>query len=193
MPGFFVCLRRTVCPTPTCVGNTMRCPRCPRLPSVHPHMRGEYQAVRPCVVDNVGSSPHAWGIRPDGPSPDSQRRFIPTCVGNTAAGSLQMRHGAVHPHMRGEYPARACSRRQHGGSSPHAWGIRDAFRHLHALQRFIPTCVGNTAMRSPSAAAGSVHPHMRGEYSTHAGLFRHHHGSSPHAWGIPRPAGGGQG
>ena len=164
MPGFFVCLRRTVCPTPTCVGNTMRCPRCPRLPSVHPHMRGEYQAVRPCVVDNVGSSPHAWGILPLSSVFQGIRRFIPTCVGNTPCGLPFCIGNGVHPHMRGEY-----AQRHHAFGQP---------------VRFIPTCVGNTIRSAPVRSCPAVHPHMRGEYDGVLRVEGRAVGSSPHAWGI---------
>ena len=168
MPGFFVCLRRTVCPTPTCVGNTMRCPRCPRLPSVHPHMRGEYQAVRPCVVDNVGSSPHAWGILPLSSVFQGIRRFIPTCVGNTPCGLPFCIGNGVHPHMRGEY-----AQRHHAFGQP---------------VRFIPTCVGNTPRNRPRNRPQPVHPHMRGEYAVIPQYISKIGGSSPHAWGIPTQA-----
>ena len=48
--------------TPTCVGNTSL-PRGGSVPSpVHPHMRGEYDAVIEIEDELGGSPPHAWGI-----------------------------------------------------------------------------------------------------------------------------------
>ena len=70
------------------------------------------------------------------------------------------------------------------GSSPHAWGI-PAGHGLHlALDRFIPTCVGNTCQGQRSCHHKPVHPHMRGEYAGAHEVVQGHVGSSPHAWGI---------
>ena len=131
---------------------------------VHPHMRGEYflwtRSPQPCD----GSSPHAWGIPPCRRPGCGQRRFIPTCVGNTESEKRLTRHGSVHPHMRGEYPWPQVTARKPCGSSPHAWGIpNDTLTHMRSF-RFIPTCVGNTPPGGMTTCARSVHPHMRGEY-----------------------------
>ena len=55
--------------------------------------------------------------------------------------------------------------------------------------RFIPTCVGNTAVQAPAAAPQSVHPHVRGEYACLGRERRAEVGSSPRAWGIRRLTG----
>ena len=111
---------------PTCVGNT-GCAQAPQgLMLVHPHMRGEYQHRARFFGRHDGSSPHAWGIRvSDGPD-DLRRRFIPTCVGNTATSSSRWLMASVHPHMRGEYALKELRTMERRGSSPHAWGIREA-------------------------------------------------------------------
>ncbi len=54
-------------------------------PSVHPHMRGEYEGAR-------------W-VFPGG------FRFIPTCVENMTMSAANALSISVHPHMRGEYAA----------------------------------------------------------------------------------------
>ena len=149
---------------PTCVGNTPCRINAPMLRPVHPHMRGEYSTPLLPRIWALGSSPHAWGILQLAGRHRNLHRFIPTCVGNTVAVSPIAALTTVHPHMRGEYPAIDRPGRLWFGSSPHAWGIRDALRHLHALQRFIPTCVGNTRTR-----------HLMDVPQV---------GSSPHAWGI---------
>ena len=132
-----------------------------------------------------GSSPRAWGIRPQGPSSRSRCRFIPTCVGNTTGPQAAAPDPPVHPHVRGEYiAARAAQLGQHG-SSPRAWGIHISLSHRMDSVRFIPTCVGNTHPPARARIAVSVHPHVRGEYT----LAQHgrigQDGSSPRAWGIP--------
>ena len=164
MPGFFVCLRRTVCPTPTCVGNTTCSPCSGTTTAVHPHMRGEYGAGSVWRAAATGSSPHAWGIPLPSSRYNSWARFIPTCVGNTACGRKPFTKKSVHPHMRGEYAQEMSNRTGKSGSSPHAWGIPQADQLEGCGLRFIPTCVGNTTPGRSTGGRRTVHPHMRGEY-----------------------------
>ena len=129
---------------PTCVGNTAGASPTTHAGPVHPHVRGEYTTSQKDKIRTHGSSPRAWGILSLGFRRRIDDRFIPTCVGNTAGG-LRRRDGqAVHPHVRGEYVARAAQ----GG------------RRV----RFIPTCVGNTCDDMGRVKNAAVHPHVRGEY-----------------------------
>ena len=111
-------------------------------------------------------------------------RFIPTCVGNTFFIPQKRIPHTVHPHVRGEYLAIVVNQSLNGGSSPRAWGIRrlPAFRDRSG--RFIPTCVGNTPRQARPAPGNTVHPHVRGEYSSRAARMEVRIGSSPRAWGI---------
>ena len=70
---------------PTCVGNTCPATASSGIPTVHPHVRGEYNVYVETVFHSSGSSPRAWGIRQCGHSPPCSVRFIPTCVGNTTS------------------------------------------------------------------------------------------------------------
>ncbi len=117
--------------TPTCVGNTSANSIICARNSVHPHMRGEYMDVFYPVSDPYGSPPHAWGIRRDRTPEIPEKRFTPTCVGNTYPAFFVFRRGSVHPHMRGEYALPGASRHPDTGSPPHAWGIRDYRRDTH--------------------------------------------------------------
>ena len=109
---------------PTCVGNTNLGATHDEPPTVHPHMRGEYATLDVAGCRAPGSSPHAWGIQPCQQVQGTGKRFIPTCVGNTVQRVASDLVRSVHPHMRGEYglPGRCIT--VVGGSSPHAWGIR---------------------------------------------------------------------
>jgi len=49
--------------TPTRVGNTITRVTLFATKTVHPHTRGEYVAVCQRCLDDIGSPPHAWGIR----------------------------------------------------------------------------------------------------------------------------------
>ena len=71
---------------PTCVGFTAHGSRIEKFLQVHPHMRGVY--VRRHAVNqlDIGSSPHAWGLRQFLSVPSAPLRFIPTCVGFTDRG-----------------------------------------------------------------------------------------------------------
>ena len=131
---------------PTCVGNTPQAQSERPQSAVHPHMRGEYGRSGHQATRAAGSSPHAWGIPPIRRTTGIKRRFIPTCVGNTAALLPAALPWPVHPHMRGEYACPKSRRHARGGSSPHAWGIHNLIESSHIGLRFIPTCVGNTRM-----------------------------------------------
>ena len=149
---------------PTCVGNTPQHWPCAKRWTVHPHMRGEYDMPVMEKEAATGSSPHAWGIPVDSTIFGQDRRFIPTCVGNTLLPSDRTSPSTVHPHMRGEYMSGMSDDAMDSGSSPHAWGIRPNLCHGHASGRFIPTCVGNTPGQEARLGHSPVHPHMRGEY-----------------------------
>ena len=73
---------------------------------------------------------------------------------------------------------------QEAGSSPRAWGTRAARSNAAARHRFIPTCVGNTAVPERSDAPGPVHPHVRGEHIRTVNTVTMTVGSSPRAWGT---------
>ena len=151
-------------------------------------MRGEYGARTAETARSCGSSPHAWGIHGQEVGQDTHARFIPTCVGNTPMAAPYGWGQPVHPHMRGEYHAAIGIMHTTHGSSPHAWGIHLDHATQHILSRFIPTCVGNTPYKEDKKHGYSVHPHMRGEYSTGRVSLAVTTGSSPHAWGIRKTA-----
>ena len=86
--GAYACWRVLIVPAsrfiPTYVGHTTLC-KCPSpLVAVHPHIRGAYLVTDNNGAAKVGSSPHTWGIQPEGCNVIIHRRFIPTYVGHTA-------------------------------------------------------------------------------------------------------------
>src|SRR4030042_774549 len=109
--------------------------------------------------------------------------------------------------MRGEYITTVDVLVYQNGSPPHAWGILIAPTVIVALERFTPTCVGNTELLFSPKGDCTVHPHMRGEYGilgrfAYRSAVRPHMrgeyvekwrsidrpgGSPPHAWGILAP------
>ena len=109
---------------PTCVGNTLPLEAGWSRQSVHPHVRGEYLNRASMARADHGSSPRAWGIR-------AERKA--TCPWS-----------AVHPHVRGEYGCHGRTTFPPPGSSPRAWGIPGLAACCAGVERFIPTCVGNT-------------------------------------------------
>ncbi len=129
---------------PTGVGNTSTGLACGVRAAVHPHGRGEHPGIRLKRPRRVGSSPRAWGTRPQATAQRSSIRFIPTGVGNTYRTRRQFRRKPVHPHGRGEHRKRLRITRATGGSSPRAWGTHVDYRSDHLHRRFIPTGVGNT-------------------------------------------------
>ena len=169
---------------PTCVGNTHSRSTAALARTVHPHVRGEYQLLHATGHLRHGSSPRAWGIRPLSLADLYDQRFIPTCVGNTSASCWFCKAISVHPHVRGEYLQHLIHLPLESGSSPRAWGIRPRRAADARHARFIPTCVGNTVPMASRAPAGSVHPHVRGEYHDEPCGSAGYDGSSPRAWGI---------
>src|SRR5437588_485107 len=128
-------------------------------------MRGEHLDAKRSAIDADGSSPHAWGTPGERQLFLQQTRFIPTCVGNTHPWGAPRRATPVHPHMRGEHVCLLSVMLAMPGSSPHAWGTHLRRLLAHFDGRFIPTCVGNTIVSTPSLLFSAVHPHMRGEHS----------------------------
>ena len=146
------------------MGNTGRRERVFVRNTVHPHTSGEYGKPFNQIRSIVGSSPHKWGIRVCMLHTCTRYRFIPTQVGNTHTSVQIHTLHSVHPHTSGEYwnGGSSCGRRS--GSSPHKWGIRFAVDGEIALNRFIPTQVGNTCSMSGLMVGMAVHPHTSGEY-----------------------------
>ena len=131
-----------------------------------------------------GSSPRAWGTLVFDFEASSERRFIPTCVGNIARILLSSTIMTVHPHVRGEHPTSWVASDVNNGSSPRAWGTSARGVFFGYCVRFIPTCVGNMRRRSWVLARLPVHPHVRGEHSYSCRKRRFEDGSSPRAWGT---------
>ena len=132
-----------------------------------------------------GSSPRAWGTRARPPSLRRYARFIPTGVGNTLTEVGTVETSTVHPHGRGEHIGMRICRMMGGGSSPRAWGTQVLRKGTGLVGRFIPTGVGNTAVRPLLAVRATVHPHGRGEHSAGPLYWGNPGGSSPRAWGTP--------
>src|SRR5713226_6305452 len=97
----------------------------------------------------------------------TDRRFIPTRVGNTRYVALAAAMASVHPHARGEHFSANVWAIIKSGSSPRAWGTPVPYPTNTCHLRFIPTRVGNTNFRVPKIHVYSVHPHARGEHPLH--------------------------
>ena len=151
--------------TPTCVGNALPPRRMTWLLPVHPHVRGECcESARDLRVD-VGSPPRAWGMLAMVGGEQVPQRFTPTCVGNAKSEGEGLRHRLVHPHVRGECPAKLLQETIRPGSPPRAWGMLVQSSQRGACGRFTPTCVGNAPHDGRRLVPGQVHPHVRGECS----------------------------
>ena len=130
---------------PTCVGNTNPLPFGGGSMTVHPHVCGEYDGGHRRGLLAIGSSPRVWGILDYHSNRSGDRRFIPTCVGNTPKNDVAFSAPAVHPHVCGEYTV------------ARSVGV--------VIMRFIPTCVGNTTLQTREPSPQAVHPHVCGEYA----------------------------
>ncbi len=134
--------------------------------------------------DISGSSPRAWGTQKARSILRWKNRFIPTCMGNSPALLLISMPGPVHPHVHGELPRPRAGVSAGGGSSPRAWGTPPPGPDDMHLDRFIPTCMGNSDWTSVMNHPLSVHPHVHGELCRGTGSIAPIGGSSPRAWGT---------
>ena len=129
---------------PTCVGNsTMNQCLLPSGP-VHPHVCGELSSMTEEKQREYGSSPRVWGTPVRALWLVNFCRFIPTCVGNSFSESGSRSHSSVHPHVCGELRKRSLRLISPVGSSPRVWGTLIPYRTGSDIDRFIPTCVGNS-------------------------------------------------
>ena len=131
-----------------------------------------------------GSSPRVWGTQLVLTSDWQTVRFIPTCVGNTMAFIRPTTFGAVHPHVCGEHYYSKPTIALKCGSSPRVWGTLLKIQLWLSVDRFIPTCVGNTPSPQEQVVLHSVHPHVCGEHYSRMGCSGGRLGSSPRVWGT---------
>ena len=147
---------------PTCVGQTTDTETGEVRPSVHPHMRGANLSLQPLTFAMPGTSPHAWGKRLRAGRIETLFRYIPTCVGQTLILAVILISLPVHPHMRGANVIILGCCQGRVGTSPHAWGKHEVNFEREVVERYIPTCVGQTQKRPEQVRGLAVHPHMRG-------------------------------
>ena len=139
------------------------------------------------MYSSTGSPPRAWGqsLRAR-PAPCSER-FTPTGVGTISGAPLTAPPLAVHPHGRGDNLSRWPAGRLPRGSPPRAWGQFPSTSPQHALWRFTPTGVGTMKYYCRRFAAGTVHPHGRGDNDAPPVRALYAAGSPPRAWGQSQP------
>ena len=87
---------------PTCMGNSAPRRSAPIRVAVHPHVHGELFGYATPPVTGIGSSPRAGGTPLAVGVQVHDLRFIPTCMGNSAAVSRAIAMSPVHPHVHGE-------------------------------------------------------------------------------------------
>ncbi len=170
---------------PTHVGNTPVAAPSRSTRSVHPHACGEHESPIFRFVIDDGSSPRMWGTLAHLQRRTAVRRFIPTHVGNTSSSAPRCGTLSVHPHACGEHTQISCTTAKHAGSSPRMWGTHAGRYCRLAIDRFIPTHVGNTGATTRRPGVASVHPHACGEHLPLVTAVVSATGSSPRMWGTP--------
>ena len=108
--------------TPTGVGTMPRCQTATSATAVHPHGRGDNDAVPPARGDRRGSPPRAWGQFSIRSGSCQRSRFTPTGVGTIPGHPSRRVYHTVHPHGRGDNPRNASYPDSAPGSPPRAWG-----------------------------------------------------------------------
>ena len=127
--------------------------------------------------DKLGTSPRMWGTSPFlSCLCGSERRLIPTDVGNTFSILCQYINLSDHPHARGEHESSVAGIMHDVGSSPRMWGTLMIWKTAPPRKRIIPTHVGNTTISYVVNNDTADHPHACGEHSrtgtTPYSLFR---------------------
>ena len=108
--------------TPTGVGTIVESRARRAFETVHPHGRGDNDALRALSLEEYGSPPRAWGQCHVHRCAARRARFTPTGVGTIGLGQSWRFVMAVHPHGRGDnFHHKRIDERQIG-SPPRAWG-----------------------------------------------------------------------
>ena len=173
--------------------------------AVHPHSRGEHQALPhrppparrfiPTRAGNIRGRGHSGldtAVHPHSRGEHlqldlggvSRAWFIPTRAGNIPTYGIKVFAPPVHPHSRGEHCARTAVGGRATGSSPLARGTSGGEAVPACISRFIPTRAGNIARRARSRRGRPVHPHSRGEHGAETKDVEELLGSSPLARGT---------
>ena len=132
-------------------------------PPVHPHGCGERGVYQGSIGQFNGSSPRVWGTLILLFRVSTNKRFIPTGVGNAKTDRRPAIRVWVHPHGCGERRNALGDAFLFAGSSPRVWGTRGFYLGGLRLPRFIPTGVGNALYPARSRIGTAVHPHGCGE------------------------------
>ena len=148
------------------MGNAVHHARPTPPAAVHPHVHGERAPGMPLQSPSRGSSPRTWGTPQFPLSPSPPARFIPTYMGNAGSRPAIPHIPSVHPHVHGERRGPVAEVAARAGSSPRAWGTPIAPCPGIPLQRFIPTCMGNTLPHYRMLYQSPVHPHLHGEHNS---------------------------
>ena len=91
----------------------------------------------------------------------------------------------VHPHVCGELNYYTIIGSSRYGSSPRVWGTPAKTLWVGYIDRFIPTCVGNSDRAYTDGKFPAVHPHVCGELAVSVKQGAVLAGSSPRVWGTP--------
>ena len=132
---------------------------------VHPTHVGTFSSGSKVDLAHAGSPPHVWGILNSRLPTLRRRRFTPTRVRNTDAGSPISTNGSVHPHACGEYVNERRQEAEQNGSPPRVWGIPSELSLFYKSR--------------------TIHPHACGEYHVVVLPDLLMRGSPPRVWGIP--------
>jgi len=172
---------------PTCVGLGARARTAELASAVHPHVRGAWVCTLARQDAPGGPSPRAWGLATAIRDNCPIGRSIPTCVGLGASVEGGVYSSSVHPHVRGAWQKAIISANNPDGPSPRAWGLAPPDRQRRGRRRSIPTCVGLGGAQARKRRPTTVHPHVRGAWTTSSRFSMPRGGPSPRAWGLERP------
>ena len=150
----------------------------------HPRSRGVYWVYDQKMMQYLGSSPLARGLRWCSLLTGINVRIIPARAGFTRARRAGCSAHPDHPRSRGVYMRLAWADVSPSGSSPLARGLRRRRRSQDPDGWIIPARAGFTALVSAALRPGADHPRSRGVYGVRTALWARIAGSSPLARGL---------
>ena len=138
--------------TPAHAGNTLATQSTPRMPSVYPRPRGEYEDSPKASAKLKGLPPPTRGIPPALAQVEVKGRSTPAHAGNTVPYIDMSGAERVYPRPRGEYVRGVALELKHPGLPPPTRGIPHQPRANIGVIWSTPAHAGNTDSSADSAS-----------------------------------------
>ena len=152
---------------------------------VYPHRCGGTAYPETGYWPTEGLSPQVWGNPLATARVVTNRRSIPTGVGEPQRPDAEHHQLKVYPHRCGGTLVISFTSLVNVGLSPQVWGNRPRSSQRHYRWRSIPTGVGEPRQAKRDILSPRVYPHRCGGTDLSAFQCGVEQGLSPQVWGNP--------